>query len=481
MKHSIRRTKIVCTLGPSSESKEQISRLAEHGMSIARLNFSHGTHEQKQKVIDRIRGVSEEQDQFISILADLQGPKIRIGTMEDGGQEIKKGETVKLIFDESAEGTSDVLPVDYDRLSEDAEVGDKILIDDGLLELEVTEKSSSEIKAEVIVGGIVKSRKGVNLPGVDISMSSLTPKDIEDLEFAVSQNVDYVAMSFVRSADDIEDVVSRLRAFDSEAGIVAKIEKPEALENIDEIIEESDALMVARGDLGIETPSEQLPLVQKNIIYRSRRAGKPVITATQMLESMINNPRATRAENSDVANAVLDGTDAVMLSGESAVGDYPVAAVQTMDKICRSIEQNASQFYNSLSFEKPEWKKLQVAESVANSVVSLARNVDAVVIGTLTLSGSTAQRIAKFRPQVPVFAFTESQKVCNQLALVWGVTPIMIKADPDTDTSIRLMEQELQDLGLLSEGDRAILTSGMPVAKRGRTNMIKVSTCDETT
>jgi pyruvate kinase len=478
MKHSIRRTKIVCTLGPSSETRDKITRLVKQGMNIARLNFSHGTWDQKQNSIKIIRKIAEEQRVVISILADLQGPKIRVGTMKDGSQKIAKGDIVELSSDQSIEGTGEVIPVDYDKLAEDADIGDKILIDDGRLELKVTEKQGTEVKARVVVGGEVKSRKGVNLPGVNLSMPSLTSKDIDDLEFAVSRDVDYIAMSFVRSADDIKDVLSRLRELDSEAGIIAKIEKPEALNNIHEIIEASDGLMVARGDLGIETPSEQVPLEQKNIIHLSRRAGKPVITATQMLESMIYNPRATRAENSDVANAVFDGTDAIMLSGESAVGKYPVAAVQTMDRISRTIEENAPRLYDDLAFKKPEWKKIQIAESVANSVVSLARHVDANVIGTLTQSGSTARRIAKYRPRVPIFAFTENKKVCNQLALVWGVTPILIKAHPDTDRSIRLMEQKLQELGMLNDGNRAILTTGMPVAEKGRTNMIKVSTGD---
>ncbi|HYW35492.1 MAG TPA: pyruvate kinase [Balneolaceae bacterium] len=480
MNSAIRRTKIVCTLGPSSQSETQIAKLVQHGMNVARLNFSHGSHAEKKEVVESIRRVADAYNVTLPILADLQGPKIRVGTMKDGSQYIEKDEIVKLASGNSIKGTSEIIPIDYPYLHKDAVKGDKILIDDGLLELKVVAKKNNEIEARVIVGGEVKSRKGVNLPGVDISMASLTPKDIEDLEYAVSLEVDYVAMSFVRTASDVEEVISRLRAFGSQAGVIAKIEKPEAVENIDDIIEESDGVMVARGDLGIEIPSEQVPLIQKRIINRSRKAGKPVITATQMLESMINNPRATRAENSDVANAVLDGTDAVMLSGESAVGDYPAAAVQAMDRICRSVEANATQLYNSLEFRKPEWKKNQIPESMSNAAVSLARNVDAKIIGTLTQSGTTARRIAKFRPHVPVIAFTESFKVSNQLALVWGVTPVVIEAHSDTDRSIRLMENQLEKLGLVQHDDRVILTSGMPVAKRGRTNMVKVSTINET-
>ncbi len=471
-----RRTKIVCTLGPSSSSKEQIEKLVHNGMNMARINFSHGSHEGHKKVIQHVRRIAKENNVIVPILGDLQGPKIRVGKMKDGGQPIEKGDYVKITSDNSIEGTSETIPIDYSRLHNDAVEGDKILIDDGLLELKVVKKKNGEITAQVVVGGEVKSRKGVNLPGVKISIPSITQKDIDDLEFAVSQNIDFVAMSFVRTANDIQEVISRLRALDSQAGIIAKIEKPEAVENFSEIIEETDGIMVARGDLGIEIASEQVPLVQKRIIDESRKAGKPVITATQMLDSMIENPRATRAENSDVANAVLDGTDAVMLSGETAIGNYPAEAVHAMDKICRSIEANAKRLYHSLEYRKPEWKEKQVVESIAYSCVSLAKNVDAEAIGTLTHSGSTARRIAKFRPHVPLVAFTESQKVCNQLALVWGTTPIKIEAVFDTDKSVRLMEDQLKKHGFVNSGDRVIITTGMPIAKRGRTNMVKVST-----
>lgn len=471
-----RRTKIVCTLGPSSNTKEQIEKLVYNGMNVARINFSHGSHQDHKKVIKLIREIAEENDVTLPILADLQGPKIRVGSMKNGGQHIKEGSYVKITSNGEIEGTSEIIPIDYPNLHEDAVEGDKILIDDGLLELKVVKKQDEEITAQVIVGGEVKSRKGVNLPGVKISMASITDKDIKDLEFAVSQDVDFFAMSFVRTANDIQEVNSRLRALDSQAGIIAKIEKPEAVENFDEIIEETDGIMVARGDLGIEIASEQVPLVQKRIIDRSRQAGKPVITATQMLDSMINNPRATRAENSDVANAVLDGTDAVMLSGETAIGSYPAEAVHAMDKICRSIESNAKRLYDSLEYRKPEWKEKQIVESVAYSCISLAKNVDAEVIGTLTHSGSTARRIAKFRPHVPLVAFTESEKVCNQLALVWGTIPMKIESVYDTDKSVRLMEKRLKEHGMVNSGDRVIITTGMPIAKRGRTNMVKVST-----
>lgn len=472
-----RRTKIVCTLGPSSNSIENIDKLVRHGMNVARINFSHGNHEQHGQVIKNVREIADRYDASLPVLADLQGPKIRVGTMKKGAQTIKKGDYVTLTSSD-VEGTEETIPVDYENLVYDAREGNKILIDDGLLELKVVKKNAENLIAKVIVGGILKSRKGLNLPDVNLSMSSLTEKDIRDLEFAVSQNVDYIAMSFVRSGDDIQEVLSRVRAGGSQAGIIAKIEKPEAVKVIDDIIEESNGIMVARGDLGIEIASEKVPLIQKKIIDKCRKVGKPVITATQMLDSMINNPRPTRAESSDVANAVLDGTDAVMLSGETAAGAYPIEALETMDKICRSVEHNATHIYNSLSYRKPEWKEKQVIESLAYSCVVLAENVEAKVISTITHSGSTARRIAKFRPRVPIVAFTESNDVRRQLGLVWGVRPVKIDEIFDTDKSVKLMEDYLRRHGMVNIGERVIIATGMPIAKRGRTNMIKVSTIE---
>ncbi|MDZ7755520.1 pyruvate kinase [Rhodohalobacter sp.] len=473
-----RRTKIVCTLGPSSNTKEDIEKLYRAGMNVVRINFSHGTHEGHKKTIGYVRDVAKKVGYAIPVLMDLQGPKIRVGQMKDDAQVIKTGDMVKLTSEEVV-GTADLVPIDYPNLAEDSQVGNQILIDDGLLELKIIKKGDDGILAKVVVGGVLKSRKGVNLPDVDISMSSLTEKDKEDLEFGLKVGVDYVAMSFVRSARDIQDVISRIRAAGSNASIIAKIEKPEAVNVIDEIIEETDGIMVARGDLGIEIPSEQVPLVQKKIIEKCRIAGKPVITATQMLDSMINNPRATRAESSDVANAVLDGTDAVMLSGETAAGKYPVEAVKTMDKIIKSVEGNADGLYYSLKYKKPDWKEKQIIESLAYSCVTIADNIEAKAISTITHSGSTARRIAKFRPRVPIVAFTESLIVRRQLNLVWGVQSVRLNEIFDTDISVKLMEDYLQNNGYVNSGDRVIIATGMPVAKRGRTNMIKVSTIDK--
>ncbi len=472
-----RRTKIVCTIGPSCNTEKAIENLLLHGMNVARLNFSHGTLEEHAKVIEYIRKVATANNYSIPVLMDLQGPKIRVGTMKNGGQVLKTGSVIT-ITGEEVEGSPTRIPIDYPNLVKEAEVGNTILLDDGLLEFKVVSKSEKELKVEVIVGGLLKSRKGVNLPNVKISIPALTEKDIKDLEFGISQDVDIIALSFVRSAKDIRDIVSRVRAAGSQASIIAKIEKPEALEVIDEIIEECDGIMVARGDLGIEIPTEEVPIVQKRLIEKCRMAGKPVITATQMLDSMINNPRPTRAESSDVANAVIDGTDAVMLSGETASGKYPMEAVNVMDRICRRVEENRTNLYNSLAFDKPEWKEKQVVESLSYSCVSIAENVEAKVIGTLTNSGSTARRIAKFRPNAPIIAFTESQKVRRQLNLVWGVYSVRVDKIFDTDMGVKLMEEFLKENGFAKKGDRAILTTGIPIAKRGSTNMIKVSTIE---
>lgn len=472
-----RRTKIVCTIGPSTRSQENIEKLFLAGMNVARLNFSHGSHEDHLSTINWIRKVARTYQYSIPILMDLQGPKIRVGQMKDGMQIIVPGQTVR-ITSENVIGSSSVIPIDFPDLTRDASIGDVILIDDGLLELKITGKEGTELLAEVVVGGELKSRKGVNLPNVNIKTSAITEKDYEDLDFGIKHDVDYVALSFVRSAKDIQEITSRLRAAGSTAAVIAKIEKPEALDVIEDIIEEADGIMVARGDLGIEVPTERVPIAQKQIIQLCRAKGKPVITATQMLDSMIHNPRPTRAESSDVANAVMDGTDAVMLSGETASGDYPFEAVKTMDRIIRSVEDHHPALYNSLEYQKPDWREKQVIESISYSCVTLAENVEAKVISTITHSGSTARRIAKYRPRVPIIAFTESQKVRRQLNLVWGVQSVKIDQIFDTDQSVRLMEDYLKEHELVQKGDRIIVATGMPIAQRGRTNMAMVSTVE---
>ena len=477
MLNSSRRTKIVCTLGPSSNTPEGIEKLLRAGMNVVRINFSHGSHEDHERTIGHVRKVARKYRYSIPILMDLQGPKIRVGTMKEGAQMLREGSMVKITTADVI-GDSEVIPIDYPNLISDAAEGNQILLDDGLLEFKVVKKGDGFLMAKVVVGGVLKSRKGVNLPDVEISMSSMTEKDIADLEFGLDVGVDFVALSFVRSARDVQELVSRIRAKRCNAGVIAKIEKPEAVSVIDEIIEEADGVMVARGDLGIEIPSETVPLIQKRIIERCRMAGKPVITATQMLDSMIMNPRATRAESSDVANAVMDGTDAVMLSGETAAGKYPVEAVKTMAKIIRSVEESSSSIFYSLNYRKPDWKEKQIVESLAYSCVTIAENVDAKAISTITHSGNTAKRIAKFRPKVPIIAFTESQSVRRQLNLVWGVHSIRLDEIFDTDMSVKMMEEYMASHGLVNAGDRVIIATGIPLAQRGRTNMIKVSTIE---
>ncbi|MCH8557973.1 MAG: pyruvate kinase [Balneolia bacterium] len=475
MRNIKRRTKIVCTIGPSTNTLEGIEGLVKSGMNVARLNFSHGTHEDHQKVIDMIRATARKYKYSIPILMDLQGPKIRVGQMKDGGQPVETGSYVTLT-PEDVEGSSSLIPIDYEFLAKDAQEGDSILLDDGLLEFKIVKVENGEITARVINGGLLKSRKGVNLPGLKLSISSITEKDYADLEFGIKAGVDLVALSFVRKAEDVQELVSKIRAGGSNAGVIAKIEKPEALDVIDEIIEEVDGIMVARGDLGIEIPSERVPMVQKKIIDSCRRAGKPVITATQMLDSMIVNPRPTRAESSDVANAILDGTDAIMLSGETAAGKFPFEAVRVMDRICRSVEENSDELYHTLEFSQPEWIDKQVVESVSYTTTQLAQFVNAKAIAVITHSGNTAKRIAKYRPDVPVFAFTDSQIVRRQLNLVWGVHSVKLEKINNTDESVELMEEHLRKHGLLAKGERLVIATGMPISERGRTNMVKVST-----
>ena len=470
MQVNTRRTRIVCTLGPSSDSQEQLQALLDRGMDVARLNLSHGSHEHHREVVSRLRQLSPD----TPVLLDLQGPKIRVGRMRDGVQSVRAGEQVRFTA-ENVEGDATRIPIDYPALADDVLEGNTLLLDDGLLEFRVEAVDGGDVLARVVVGGPLKSRKGVNLPDVRTSLSALSEKDLQDLAFAADVGVEFIAMSFVRSATDVQDLLQRTRELGSSAAIIAKIEKPEALQDIDAIIAVADGIMIARGDLGIEMASEQLPLIQKDLIERCRRASKPVITATQMLESMISNPRPTRAESSDVANAVLDGSDALMLSGETAAGQYPIEAVATMDRICRSVEGNTAKVYHNLGFLTPVREEKKVIEALSYSCVSMARDTRARAIATITHSGKTAQRIAKYRPDVPIIAFTESQEVLRQLQLVWGVTAIKLEELFDTDRSLRLMEDFLKSEGIVKAGDRVVMATGIPVAKRGRTNMVTIA------
>jgi len=475
-----RRTKIVCTLGPSSSDRETIGKLIEAGMDVARLNFSHGTHEEHQQRIEIVREEARKLGREVAILQDLQGPKIRVGEIEGGGVLVHEGQRLVLTSRaEHADGRSRIY-INYPTLAQDVEVGGRILLDDGLLELEVVAIEDEDVLTEVVVGGPLRSRKGVNLPHIRHSTPSLTQKDLRDLDFGLRMEVDLIALSFVRSEADVADLMRRVRDSGKQVGVIAKIEKPEAVAKIDQILAQADGIMVARGDLGIEMPLAQVPAVQKRIIRKCLAAAKPVITATQMLESMIDNPRPTRAEASDVANAVLDGSDALMLSAETASGKYPVRVVQVMDEIIRQAER----FRREVHETEGRWlvapqSGTEVAEAVTEAIgytaCQLAEQVGAVAIACLTATGSTARRIARHRPSVPVYAFTDNPRVATQLGLLWGTKAFTIPFQRDTDQGVQLVHRLLREHGLASAGDLVVITAGMPLPAKGRTNMVHVS------
>lgn len=470
-----RRTKIVCTLGPASSSPEVIRGLISAGMDVARLNFSHGTHDDHRTVIRTVREEAERAGRVVPILQDLQGPKIRLGDVEQGGVLIHKGQTLVLTSEPLEVSTQERAFVSYESLAKDVDPGGRILIDDGLIELRVTEVNGTEVTTEVVVGGPLRSKKGVNLPHIRTSRPSMTEKDIEDLEFGLSNNVDVIALSFVRTGGDVDALLDRVRDSGREVGIIAKIEKPEAVEHFDEILGKVDGIMIARGDLGIEMPMQEVPIVQKRIIRRCLEAATPVITATQMLESMIDNPRPTRAEASDVANAVLDGSDAVMLSGETAAGKYPVRTVEAMAEIIRTAEQNRRNLGSWQVAARVSADEGRVTEAISYTAVELAREVGAVAIACLTHSGSTARAVARHRPSVPVFAFTDKQRIVGRLAFVWGTRGIGVPFQHHTDDGIGTVRRILTERGVVKPGDKIIITAGLPLPAKGLTNMVHVS------
>ncbi|HEX7069925.1 MAG TPA: pyruvate kinase [Rhodothermales bacterium] len=471
-----RRTKIVCTIGPSSSDRETIGRLIEAGMDVVRLNFSHGTHEEHRQVIEHVRAESIRLGRAVPILQDLQGPKIRIGEVENGAVLLHKGQKLELTTDPIPIGNGQRVYINYPTLAEDVAVGGRILLDDGLLELKILEAKGSTVVTEVVVGGPLRSRKGVNLPHIRTHTPALTEKDIRDLDFGLSLDVDLIALSFVRSEHDVIDLIHRVRASGKRVSVIAKIEKPEAILDIDEILKEADGIMVARGDLGIEMPMEQVPSMQKLIIRKCLAAAKPVITATQMLESMIENPRPTRAEASDVANAVLDGSDALMLSGETAAGKYPVRVVETMAQIICQAEAYRQEHvpYEELRPKKGGGEEA-VTESISFMACQLADHVGARAIACLTASGATARSIARHRPSVPVYAFTDDERVVGQLSLVWGTKAFAIPFQRDTDRGVGLVHEILLNQGLANPGDLVVIVAGMPLPAKGRTNMVHVS------
>jgi pyruvate kinase len=466
-------TKIVCTIGPASESVSRLTELTQAGMDVARLNFSHGSHSEHLKVLNNIRKSGTETGEAITILQDLSGPKIRTGVVRNHHVELKEGQDFVFTIDEVV-GDGKRVSTTYKALPKDVQKGDTILVDDGKIKMTVKSKTKTDVRCEVLNGGTLKDKKGMNLPGVRVSVSSLTEKDRDDLKFGLNNDVDYVALSFVRKAEDIRELRS-LIIKEGKKGIkvpiVAKIEKPEAIENIDSIIAESDVIMVARGDLGVELPPEEVPLVQKMIVRKCNEAGKPVIIATQMLESMIENPRPTRAEANDVANAVLDGADAVMLSAETSVGAYPVDAVHTMDKIIRRAET----IQRDRLDDGFEIVNDDMFDAVARAAAVLARQLNARAIVPITHSGSTAIRISKYRPSAPILAITGRDRILRRLNLVWGVRGMILPGlDVDSDTAFQHIEEELIKRGYVQKGDYVVFTAGIPLMSKGTTNTIKV-------
>jgi pyruvate kinase len=468
-----RRTKIVCTLGPATWSPERIAALIEAGMDVARINFSHGTQERHAETIRNVREAARNAGRPIAVLGDLQGPKIRVGVLPEP-VELTPGDAIRFA-PEGEHDPAQELPTTYAQLAGDVEVGDVVLLADGLMELIVEEVAPPRVTMRVIHGGTLTSNKGINLPGVRVSAPSLTEKDLRDLEFALEQGVDYVALSFVRTAEDVLDLVSRI----PEGGplIVVKVEKGHALENLEAILAASAAAMVARGDLGVELPFEQVPLAQKRMIQMANLSSRPVITATQMLESMIENPRPTRAEASDVANAIIDGTDALMLSAETATGKFPVQAVQAMVRIAQEIEDShvmdAGPHYD-MPISASSDGRTPTARAVAGATVEAVRRLRAPVIVTFTSSGSTARVVSSFRPPVPILAITDMARTYNQLALVWGTIPVLCSSESTFEEMMNYARSEVVRRGLAEPGDRMVVTAGYPIHVPGTTNLLQV-------
>lgn len=469
----IRCTKIVATIGPASSDESVLSALMEAGVSVFRLNFSHGTLEDKAELIRRIRAISKQRQNAVAILGDLQGPKIRVGQFKTGSITLTAGEEVT-ITSLDIPGREGVIPTVYKNLPQDVRPGDQILLDDGLMELEVLATDGTDVRCRVRFGGLLKDRKGINLPGVAVSAPSLTEKDLEDLRFCIEQEVDYLALSFVRRAADVLELKNLLVQSTSHIRVISKIEKPEAVDHFTEILAVSDGIMVARGDLGVEIRPEKVPLIQKEIIRKCNLAGKPVITATQMLESMVNNPRPTRAETSDVANAILDGTDAVMLSAETASGKYPVEAVALMDSIARDVEKTA--LAQPRPFVAANQQDMDRSEAIGQSACQIGENVGAKAILAFTQTGNTAALVAKYRPQMPIYAVTPARHVRRRMALYSGVQSLRVDLQGNTEEQIIQVEKSVLDVGVLHPGETVVITMGSPISEPGTTNLLKVHT-----
>ena len=470
MQTTLHRTKIVATLGPASSTPETIKKMVKAGMNVARLNFSHGSYDDHARTVSMLRSIEEELDTPITILQDLQGPKIRVGQLPEGAIDLIEGESLNLLPVADFNGQPNTISIDYPHLAEEAHPGAQILLDDGLLELKIEEISGNAVRCQVIKGGFLKSRKGVNLPNLNLRLPSLTEKDKQDLEFGISQGVDWVSLSFVRQAEDVRNLKELLAEKGADIPVIAKIEKTQAIANLESILDECDGLMVARGDLGVEISAEKVPMLQKRIIRMCNQRGIPVITATQMLDSMIHNPRPTRAEANDVANAIIDGTDAVMLSGESAVGDFPVQAVEMMARIANDVEKDIH-FINNPPAKIDETHALSEALNVIDQTVPLR------CIVAFTSTGYSARIASGERPRAPVIALTPSIDAYHRLNLIWGVKPLLLDYQEETfENALKQAENFLVNRNLAAPGDRVLVMGGIPMQRSGGTNFLKIHT-----
>jgi len=476
----MRKARIVCTLGPPTQTARALQSLVEKGMDVARLNFSHGDHVSHGSLIRKIRAVEKKLRKPVAILQDLQGIKIRVGSLEGGKAVLAKGQSVEIRAG-SERGDGRRIYIDYPWLIQDARPGDRILLDDGLIQLEVASTSGDSIAATVVEGGVLKEHKGVNLPGMKVSAAFFTEKDRADLEFGMSMGVDYVALSFVRSADDVREVKAWMAAREASVPLIAKIEKEEAIGDIDEILSEADGIMVARGDLGVEMPLEEVPVFQKMLIRKANEARKIVITATQMLESMTHHSRPTRAETTDVANAVLDGTDALMLSAETSAGQYPFDSVEVMDRIISFTEERVRVTGERFYVPYPEGSLLDFPGAVAEAASRAAHDTGARCIVAFTMTGFTALLISKFKPDMPIVALSPDSSVVRRMRLYRGVIPYQVRKLANTDRMIEEMDRLMLDRGFARDGDAIVLVAGHPIATKSRTNFMKLHRVGEKT
>lgn len=467
----MRKTKIICTIGPASESEETLKELILAGMNVARFNFSHGSHEEHKKKFDRVNKVSNELGIPVAVLLDTKGPEIRLKAIEGGKTELVSGQKFILTSDEVV-GNNEKVSITYKNLKNDISVGSTILIDDGLIEMVVDEIEETDIICTVINGGPISNNKGVNVPGAILSMPYISEVDRSDIMFGCDMGFDYLAASFVRSKEDVLEVRKIIEESGSHMKIIAKIESMQGIRNLEEILEVSDGIMVARGDLGVEIPMEEVPVVQKKMIKMAEAQGKHVITATQMLESMIKNPRPTRAEATDIANAIYDGTTAIMLSGETAAGLYPIEAVKTMARIAERTEQAID--YNGRMKRRESIENFDVTTAISHATCTTAMDLKAAAIITVTISGFTAGMISRYKPSCPIIACSVSPRICRQMSLCWGVTPLWIARESTTDDLFDVAVHAAEEAGYIKQGDKAVLTAGVPLGVSGRTNMIRV-------